>query len=359
MSTITVTMFRRIPFIAVTVLTTILILTASRPGNAIQPACANDWTAGEGFYAKPTGTDLDVFTYVPMSPGLRKADKTAEFKLIFADDVPDEARTVFQAAADIWAVLVESSVPIEVEVKWPALPLADGSSKAMVLGQAKPTAYRRDFPGAPQRDVWYPNALANKLAKKDLDPSKTDIVATFNRNAPWYFGTDGATPRGKYDLLTIVLHEFGHGLGFASSMKVQGKEAGWGIKDQQGKQTSPTIFDTFAKSQAGKRLTDTSEIPNPSADLYKELTSRKIYFGGKLAAAANGGAFPSLHAPPAFKAGASFVHLAEDKYPPGTINSLLTPSTFRAEAIHHPGPVTIGMLRDMGWGRAKADFDAE
>lgn len=343
--------------------TLLMALGTSLSGGAVQPVGDGDWASGDGCYSEPTGTDIDVFTHVPMSPGLRNAEKTATFKLHFQGDVPQEAQAVFQAATDIWAVVLESSVPIEVEVQWIDLAAdnakAEKPSKALVLGRAKPTSFRRDFPGAPHRNVWYPNALANRLAKKDLDPDKSDIVATFNRNAPWHFGTDGATPRGKYDLLTIVLHELGHGLGFASSLKTQGKEGVWGIKDSQNKQVSPTIFDTFAKAQNGKRLIDTDEYPNPSAALHKELTGRKVYFGGKLAAAASGGTYPFLHAPPTFKLGASFVHLAEDKYPPGTINSLLTPSTFRAEAIHHPGPVAIGMLRDLGWGESQYAPDPE
>jgi hypothetical protein len=327
-----------------------------------QQPVAGSWASGEGYHSEPTGTDLDVFTYVPMSPGLRKAGKTATFKVSYDADVPEEVRTVFQEAIDVWAKVIESTVPIEVEVKWKDLASEIKSAKptkAIMLGQARPTAFRRDFPGAPKPDVWYPNALANRLAKKDLDPDKTDIIAAFNSKVPWYLGTDGETPRGKYDLLTVMLHELGHGLGFATSMKVQAKEAGWGIKDKESKHASPTIFDTLVKNQAGKYLVDTNVFSNPSAALYTELTGRKIYFAGKLAAAANGGAFPALHAPPAFKLGASFVHLAENAYPPGHINSLLTPSTFRAEAVHHPGPVAIGMLRDMGWGRLEAEPDLD
>ncbi|MCE9529619.1 MAG: hypothetical protein K8T89_00535 [Planctomycetes bacterium] len=321
---------------------------------------SGDWVSGNDCYSEPTGTDLDAFTYVPTTPSLRKAEKAASFKLTYDENVPQDARTVFQYAADIWAVVIESPVPITVEVKWfdvGAVVKSDNPSHAIILGQARPTGFRRDFFGAPKRDVWYPNALANKLAGKDLDPDKSDIIAAFNSKAHWYFGIDGATPRGKYDLLTVVLHEFGHGLGLATSMKVQDKEAAWGIKDKEGKNTSPTIFDTFAKNQEGEYLIDTKIFPNPSAALRAELTSRKIHFSGRLAAAANGGVLPPLHAPAAYKRGATLVHLAENAYTPGNINSLFTPSTFRAEAVHHPGPIVIGMLRDMGWGHIEAEQD--
>ena len=33
-------------------------------------------------------------------------------------------------------------------------------------------------------------------------------------------GTDGNTPLGKIDFVTVVLHEIGHGLGFTGSMDV-------------------------------------------------------------------------------------------------------------------------------------------
>src|SRR5262249_48368371 len=75
----------------------------------------------------------------------------------------------------------------------------------------------------------YTTALANKLAGTDLvtpdmSPDSDDIRARFNSNlgAPgcltgigWYYGLD--TNQGtQINLVSVLLHEFAHGLGFAS-----------------------------------------------------------------------------------------------------------------------------------------------
>src|SRR5262249_60349480 len=94
-----------------------------------------------------------------------------------------------------------------------------------VPGQAASINAGSDFPGAPIANTPYPIALANKLAGSDLDPANDDISAQFNSNLNgsagclggrgWYYGYDG-NEGNNVDLLPVVLHEFGHGLGFAT-----------------------------------------------------------------------------------------------------------------------------------------------
>ena len=55
--------------------------------------------------------------------------------------------------------------------------------------------------------------MANKLSGIDLAPNDDDIVANFNSSFNWYLGTDGNAGM-QFDLMTVVLHELGHGLGF-------------------------------------------------------------------------------------------------------------------------------------------------
>jgi len=126
---------------------------------------------------------------------------------------------VFQRAADIWGALIESKVDIRVDASFASL---DCSLTSGVLGQANATRIVRNFDNAPQQDVWYPIALANALAGKDLLAGSAHIQAKFNSqlDSPnclngigWYYGFD--TNHGpKEDLLVVLLHELGHGLGF-------------------------------------------------------------------------------------------------------------------------------------------------
>ncbi len=69
------------------------------------------------------------------------------------------------------------------------------------------------------------SALANKIANSDLSAASADIGATFNSSVDtaclgagtrFYYGLDNATPANRINLLVVVLHEIGHGLGFLS-----------------------------------------------------------------------------------------------------------------------------------------------
>src|SRR5262249_34532646 len=72
------------------------------------------------------------------------------------------------------------------------------------------------FPGAEYPATWYHSALADKLAGEDLLPAFFDIRARFSSQFAFYLGFDNNEPPGLVDLLPVVLHEMGHGLGFAN-----------------------------------------------------------------------------------------------------------------------------------------------
>ena len=142
----------------------------------------------------------------------------------------------FEYAAGIWAAFLQSTVPIEIEARFDPLQCSAGGG---VLGSAGPQTIHRNFagkpnsffPGAEKPATWYVQALANQRAGADiagLDPNTgqpiPDIIAQFNSNvgqpncitgSGWYYGFDG-NQGNKIDLVVVLLHEFGHGLGFLS-----------------------------------------------------------------------------------------------------------------------------------------------
>ncbi|MEZ4398832.1 MAG: PA domain-containing protein [Kofleriaceae bacterium] len=115
---------------------------------------------------------------------------------------------VFERAAAIWADALRPTNDILVLASFD--PLAPN-----VLGSAGTTAVFADFPGAEFPDTWYPSALADQLAGADLNPGAVDIRARFSSNFTFYFGFDN-NEGALVDLLPVVLHELGHGLGFAN-----------------------------------------------------------------------------------------------------------------------------------------------
>jgi hypothetical protein len=266
-----------------------------------------------------------------------EAKPTARFEVTY-DGFEPKAKEAFKAAVDVWSSILKSDVPIRVEAHWVALGPGDK------LGEASPAVFWKDFPNAPMTATEFPIALANKLAKADLGPGKPHILAYFNGDFEnWYLETNGQTPPGKCDFMSAVLHELGHGIGFVSSMAVGPSCVGnWGING-----ASPTPFDRFVENQTSQAIIGV--FANSSVQLGKELQSGRIYFNGSTAIAAAGAARPKLYAPAPWIPGSSFSHLDEDTYRPGNPNSLMTPFLDRGEAIHSPGPITLGILKDLGW----------
>ncbi|HSO27334.1 MAG TPA: hypothetical protein VLS48_04645 [Anaerolineales bacterium] len=256
---------------------------------------------------------------------------------------PSAARTAFEFARDVWATQINSPVPIQVDAYWEDLSILYGDN---VLGAAGPTALLRDFPGAIQIQTLYPSALANRLAGTDLKTNQADIEATFNSTFPsWYFGLDG-NPGPNYDFVSVVMHEFAHGLGMFDSFEVISGLGVWGNNGY------PFIYDRFLINGSGQALLDTTLFANPSPALAAQLTSNNVFFTGLAANAANAGAPVKLYAPYPYSLGSSIAHL--DEIYNGTSNALMTYSLAPFEAVHDPGELTLGVFADLGWGQVAA-----
>ena len=130
----------------------------------------------------------------------------------------------FAYAAGIWAGTLDSTVNIVIRAAFN--PLACTATSA-VLGSAGTRFITRDdppnapFPGL-EPGTWYGTALANKRVGYDTIPGEDDINAQFNSNiglpgcltgTNWYYGFD-LNHGINIDLVTVLLHEFAHGLNF-------------------------------------------------------------------------------------------------------------------------------------------------
>jgi hypothetical protein len=267
------------------------------------------------------------------SDGLRAAATTITVTYDAGFNANPAAKAAFQAAVDVWKAKLTTTVPIVIDASFTALPSG-------VLGSAGPTALIRNFTGAPTTNTFYPIATANALAGSDLLPGEADIVAHFSSAWPtFYFGTDGH-PGSNIDFMSVVLHEIGHGLGFLGTMQVSGGLGQYGLGTG-----SPAVYDKFVKSNG----TAITSIANTSAAMASAVLGTTLTFDGTNAKAANAGAAPRLYAPASWQQGSSYSHLDEATYPAGNVNSLMTPQIGYNESIHDPGPITLGMFKDLGW----------
>ena len=141
----------------------------------------------------------------------------------------------YQRAAQVWSNTLSTNVPSAVTVNvyatWEALTCTATSA---TLGSAGAAEVFSDFPNAPFAATWYSAALANKISGVDNStatvtppttgvPTKYQIRARFNVNlgqanclsgSPFYLGLDNNPPASQTDLLVVLIHEIGHGLGF-------------------------------------------------------------------------------------------------------------------------------------------------
>jgi hypothetical protein len=127
----------------------------------------------------------------------------------------------FQYAASIWGATLDSPRQIKILSSFTALSC---NATSAVLGSAGTRFIFANFQNAPLLNTWHSQALANKLSNQQLNTTANDadINANFNVNLGnpgcltgigWYLGLD-SNHGTQIDLVTVLLHEFGHGLGF-------------------------------------------------------------------------------------------------------------------------------------------------
>ena len=270
-----------------------------------------------------------------------------------------EAETAFQRAVDIWSDHIESDATIRVNANFATL----GPG---VLGSAGAADLALNRPEFPFQNTVYPIALAEAIVGAEFPGvfgSSFDINATFSSAfSNFYFGTDGNTPPGEFDFVTIVLHELGHGLGFAGSARYDdgevdemGNDECTGVADTGCflNTNLPFVYDRFIEDAGGVAITNGATYPENSAAFGSLITSNALYISGPSVDPTLGGPGRAF-APAGWQQGSSYSHWNEATYGSGSSLAMMTPQVAPGESHQDPGANTCAFFGDMGWPLAPA-----
>ncbi len=279
------------------------------------------------------------------------------FNITF-DGFTPEAQEAFLFAIDILDNILDPNFitqPIDLQANFTNL--GGSGFDENTLGEGSPSFFiGNDFldfiPDEDIRDFFLPNVLHPEalviqfleLDGEPFDPIEgPEITITLNSaRDDWFFGTNpNNIGQDQIDFITVTLHELIHGLAFVGGFDVNNGIGSFELG-------SPLIYDSFLANGNGELIANNNLFPNNSIALGNELTSENLFFIGENALAANNGNPVRIYAPPIFELGSSISHLDEDTFN-GTIEALETPRITTGEVNREIGPITLGILQDIGW----------
>jgi hypothetical protein len=274
-----------------------------------------------------------------------------------------QALNAFQYAANVLGALLYSDVEVIVTARFMprdgvGSPLLDCGSSWAVLGAASPdwVCVADVINDHPNVDLWYPGALCNRLAGVRLedtggDPYSSDIGADFNGRvgkpgclptSSWYFGFDANAQNSQIDLVSVVLHELSHGLGFLTFAGIDGAPLG-GTLD---------VFMAYAYDNEQSRYW--YQMTNNQRLASSENDPSLVWRGPRTVAAAQSylisgkdiNGRPRMYAPASFEAGSSVSHFTNTADP-----SILMEPTISPTLDHTVNgiDITLPFLQDIGW----------
>ncbi len=312
----------------------VVLFILSAPGLNAQDLISNNSVTGVCY----AGTKVNRIYIPPPRSALRRADSKGGGSItVFYTGFSAEAKAAVEFAVKILEGILPSDLKMTIKASWTKI------SSTGVLGNSSITGFAAGWGiDALNPLAFYPVTVAEKISGRSLNlDTEADVELVLNSTIKWYLGTDGNTPTNKYDLVTVVLHELCHGLGFFDSMDAQGTTGSYGIGGY------PVIYDTFVENLAGNRLTDTVIFKQNSIELYNELTGGQLYFDAPLSRRYLTGDRARLYAPSEWDPGSSVSHL--DELRTAEVNALMTQYIDLGEAIHDPGNLTFSILGDLGW----------
>lgn len=278
--------------------------------------------------------------------------------------VPRAARDAIWYAMDRWYEQLEITIPFTLTIYWEELEEDDDG--VAPLGFVRGVWDEEEKEGSwacSERIDWgcHPKTLANQIAGRRLNgtyDSDPEFEIHFNSEATWHTGINGRPGTHEYDLITVTLHEIGHALGFNSGFSIN-HDRRTGAAAWEGEKWS-VYFDQFIWSRGEGELLDL----NSSRDLYDALTGNLLYWSRNgmknwrgetlLSVERNRGAVKMWGSKMTawgtlVGSGSIAAHMDARVFPNTHIDGLMNPYRDRGQTNRRIGPVTLGMLYDLGW----------
>jgi hypothetical protein len=256
----------------------------------------------------------------------------------------EQALIAFQEAAAIWGGILESPVEIRVGSRFGGLSCGPTSG---TLGSAAPNTAHINFTNSPKANTWYVEAQANSLAGSDLSPGTDDINMQFNGNLgstgclqtlSWYYGLDNKAPGETISLVSVALHEIGHGLGFTSLTGLSSGAMLNGFPD--------TYVDNLENHSTGLLY---PQMTTDAERVAASTNTGNLHWDGAAVNAASGslssgvsGGHVEMYAPDPQQSGSSVSHFSTALTP----SELMEPSY--TSALLDPG-LAVELFIDLGW----------
>lgn len=273
----------------------------------------------------------------------------------FGANITPEKQAALEAAKAELEQIIHFRQNVKVSVSFSNSMDCDESSA--VLGFAGPQTAYRDFPGAPQSNVWYASAEAADLGAAGAMDDAVHISGQFNNKlgqsgclsgTTWYFGTDHNPGSNQVDFLGTAVHEMMHGLGFLSFIGSDGALSG-GFMDN---------FSTFLRDvSTGKNWKNMTNGERAASILNDGNLvwngAKTIAMSSLLSDGVNGGKV-QLYAPSSYENGSSTSHFDTAVHYSSDADEVMEPyDAFPQESI-----MASAAFCDMGWQLA-VDTDGD
>jgi len=230
------------------------------------------------------------------------------------------------------------SYAINLNVTWTDL----SGINPTLLGQGKPAIQCAHPNAAAYKYVYVPGALYTSLTGASNCPGAPDaihitILLNSNPPTPWYTGVDGAPPSSTVDLMTVMMHEMLHGLGFltgVASGAAAYPSAPYGF-----------FYDWFVFSGTpGWPAAYSTPVSSPCVASSSVLTTSPLYFRGTVGGTANSQFV--VYTPGVFAPGSSISHVVVSS---GTANRLMQYALQSGTALHDIGGNVWSAMASFGY----------